>query len=196
MKAVDCNLLVGRGFGFDGNWGERPKEGTFHIMIKALDCHATAISRVWFGRQATYDLRLLSPYRDEDGEPLIDYDDMRSDEEQPRDDVVDYNDLQVDNYNDGGCGDWQELRSPTPIYNGAEGSDPRSKGRKRLVKKSNKSSSIPPELNDFEDDDVGVGGFGRDPASLVRDESDEGRYSSGLLKRKIKGVKDGSERRR
>ncbi|GAB2280915.1 hypothetical protein Dimus_015532, partial [Dionaea muscipula] len=135
-------------------------------------------------------------HRDEDGEPLIDYDDMQSDEEQPRDDVVDYNDLQVDNYNDGCCGDWRELRSPTPIYNGAEGSDPRSKGRKRLVKKSNKSSGIPPELNDFEDDDVGVGGFGGDPAWLVRDESDEGPYSSGLLKRKIKGVKDGSEKRR
>ncbi|GAB2285027.1 Transcription factor iws1 [Dionaea muscipula] len=136
------------------------------------------------------------PYRDEDGEPLMDYDDMQSDEEQPRDDLVDDDDLQLENDNDGGGSDWRQERSPTPIYNEAEGSDPRSKGRKRLVKKSDKSNSIPPELNDFEDDDVGEDGFGGDPTSLVRDESDEGQYSSGLLKRKIKGVKDGSERRR
>ncbi|CAI0418701.1 unnamed protein product, partial [Linum tenue] len=79
------------------------------------------------------------PYRDEDGEPLMDYDDMASDGGQSpgvHDDFID---------DDG---------SRTPVYD----ADKSSKPRKRLVKKSDggrDSYAAPPELVDEDDDDQG-----------------------------------------
>ncbi|XP_044466721.1 protein IWS1 homolog 1-like [Mangifera indica] len=86
------------------------------------------------------------PYRDEDGEPLMDYDDMQSDREpspEPhQNDILD--DLEDD------IGDFPEReRSQTPVYD-----NEKSKPRKRLVKKV---GSIPrsgtPNLVDENDDD-------------------------------------------
>ncbi|KAL9263007.1 IWS1 homolog 1-like protein [Drosera capensis] len=136
------------------------------------------------------------PFRDEDGEPLMDYDDMQSDEEpqQPVDDVEDFNEVEEE---DGGGGDWRDERSSTPVYKGSEsGGGGGSKSRKRLVKKSDdKHSSIPDELRDFDEDDAvgedsGVVGFGRD-------EWDKGPgSSSGVKRKKNKGEKDGGGERR
>ncbi|KAL9244251.1 hypothetical protein vseg_018048 [Gypsophila vaccaria] len=99
------------------------------------------------------------PYRDEDGEPLMNYDEVQSDdgEEQPKevpqnDDVQDFNDFD-DGDEDGenwGIQDEEE----TPVES--------SKTRKRLLKKSTSSSSnhveeyTPAEFNDFADDDNNV----------------------------------------
>ncbi|GAB4850658.1 hypothetical protein Ancab_029969 [Ancistrocladus abbreviatus] len=137
------------------------------------------------------------PYRDEDGEPLMDYDDVQSDDEQPQDDlngeVHDFN-------NDDDDGNWGQERSPTPVYNDSEPSDQKSKGRKRLIKKGDKHSTIPPELNDFEDDDgadgAGFDGYRSSPGAFVREESDDPSSSLASKKRKGKDLKDGGERRK
>ncbi|OVA16522.1 Transcription factor IIS [Macleaya cordata] len=64
------------------------------------------------------------PYRDEDGEPLMDFDDMPSDREgsfEPE--------------------DWQRERSPTPVHESDSGF--KAKPRKRLIKNSDKQSATP-----------------------------------------------------
>ncbi|XP_027360880.1 protein IWS1 homolog 1-like isoform X2 [Abrus precatorius] len=80
------------------------------------------------------------PYRDEDGEPLMDYDDVQSDREpSPEPNQLDDFDEDVD--------DWRGRdRSQTPVYD----TDPaRSKPRKRLIKKSDAGKqSVAPELED------------------------------------------------
>ncbi|GLU10644.1 hypothetical protein SLE2022_274300 [Rubroshorea leprosula] len=66
------------------------------------------------------------PYRDEDGEPLMDYDDIRSDHgsPEPQQDLLDDVEDEV--------GDWgRRERSQTPVYD----TDKVGKPRKRLVKK-------------------------------------------------------------
>uniref|UniRef100_A0A803LRT8 TFIIS N-terminal domain-containing protein n=1 Tax=Chenopodium quinoa TaxID=63459 RepID=A0A803LRT8_CHEQI len=83
------------------------------------------------------------PYRDDDGEPVMDFDDIQSeDDEQPQlppmdDDVPDFNDEE-----DEENGNWSQ--------------EPKAKTRKRLIKKSDDQASLPPEFNDFADEDDGV----------------------------------------
>ncbi|XP_020959228.1 protein IWS1 homolog 1 [Arachis ipaensis] len=84
------------------------------------------------------------PYRDEDGEPLMDYDDMQSDPEpEPH-----HDDALLDDYEDeGDGGDWRRReRSQTPVY---DHDSSKSKPRKRLVKKGDTGrQSVAPELED------------------------------------------------
>ncbi|PWA65684.1 Transcription factor IIS [Artemisia annua] len=119
------------------------------------------------------------PYRDEDGEPLMDYDDgFQSDHgddnnhqqhQQPHhlidenlDDELDDNDWNNDRQN----------RSPTPVYNE---SDSKSKPRKRLIKKSTVEESAPDFVDEVEDD---VDGF-------VREDSDGS--GGGGKRKKVEG---------
>ncbi|ERN07915.1 protein IWS1 homolog 1 [Amborella trichopoda] len=94
------------------------------------------------------------PYRDEDGEPLMDPD-MGSEPEE----------------------DWRTERSPTPVMDSGEEDEPKAKPRKRLIKKSNKESS--PE-NDFladevqEDEDFSAGKLkGKEGSSKKRKSKEE-----------------------
>ncbi|XP_021724660.1 protein IWS1 homolog 1-like [Chenopodium quinoa] len=121
-------------------------------------------------------------YRDDDGEPLMDYDDIQSeDDEQPQlppidDDVPDFNDEE-----DEENGNWSQ--------------EPKTKTRKRLIKKSDDQASVPPEFNDFADEDDGV-----EPeyGSFPDDEEEEEPSSSMISKkRKDKGMmREGGEKRR
>ncbi|KAH6763379.1 Transcription elongation factor family protein [Perilla frutescens var. hirtella] len=103
------------------------------------------------------------PYRDDEGEPLVDFDeDVQSEGDQPHQHLLD------DDVYDRG------ERSPTPVYD-----DSSSKPRKRLIKKSSVKESGPLDFG-LDDDDVGdVGGdYDRDDdvAGLVRDDySDDGK---------------------
>ncbi|XP_065878228.1 protein IWS1 homolog 1 [Euphorbia lathyris] len=95
------------------------------------------------------------PYRDENGEPLMDYDDMQSDgghSPAPRQD-----DLLEDDVD--GWGEQERERSQTPVYD----TDKVERPRKRLVKKSDsgmegKDNFVVPELVDEDEDE----GFRRD----------------------------------
>lgn len=128
-------------------------------------------------------MALDDPYRDEDGEPLMDYDDIQSDDDQvqlpPNDDVQDFNDVDDDDEEGGGNGNWNQ--------------EPKAKTRKRLIKKSDDHSSMPPEFNDFADeDDVGEPEYGSFP-----EEEEEEPSPSISKKRKDKGMmKEGGEKRR
>uniref|UniRef100_A0A6N2KR63 TFIIS N-terminal domain-containing protein n=1 Tax=Salix viminalis TaxID=40686 RepID=A0A6N2KR63_SALVM len=97
-----------------------------------------------------------NPYRDEDGEPLMDYDEMQSDgggqsPEPHQNNILDELEDDIDN--------WERGRSQTPVYD----TDKVGKPRKRLVKKggdsgkeSGSGSYVPPELvDDYEEDYVG-----------------------------------------
>ncbi|KAJ6933227.1 protein IWS1 [Populus alba x Populus x berolinensis] len=100
------------------------------------------------------------PYRDEDGEPLMDYDEMQSDgggqsPEPHQNDILDELEDDIDN--------WERERSQTPVYD----TDKVGKPRKRLVKKggdsgreSGSSSYVPPAFVD--DDEEDYGGFERE----------------------------------
>ncbi|XP_057466818.1 protein IWS1 homolog 1-like [Actinidia eriantha] len=116
------------------------------------------------------------PYLDEDGEPLMDFDeDVQSDPEPQGDD---HNLLDVDD-DDA----WRRERSPTPVYND---SDAKSKPRKRLIKKSTAADDIAPDFGIGEEDD------GHDVEGIVRGDSDnDGPSSFGGGKRK-KVWKDGN----
>lgn len=112
-------------------------------------------------------------YRDEEGEPLVDFDDdVRSEGEQPHDLLDDIDDAVYD----------RRERSPTPVYDGSN-----SKPRKRLIKKSAVKESAPIDFG-LDDEDVGdVGGdYGRDDdvTGLVRDD-----YSDGGKRKRDKGEK-------
>ncbi|KAL4334822.1 hypothetical protein GQ457_07G011980 [Hibiscus cannabinus] len=88
----------------------------------------------------------MDSYRDEEGEPIMDYDDIQSDpgSPEPRQDLLD--DLEDD------MEDWgQRERSQTPVYD----TDKVGKPRKRLVKKGGsmgKESMDAPELLDEGED--------------------------------------------
>ncbi|KAM6556567.1 hypothetical protein CsatB_003586 [Cannabis sativa] len=91
------------------------------------------------------------PYRDENGEPLMDYDDVPSDTDQTPErnqHLLDDHLLEDD--------DWQGARerSQTPVHGTASGS--KSKPRKRLIKKSHSTREdvVAPEFIDDEDGDV------------------------------------------
>ncbi|XP_054810503.1 protein IWS1 homolog 1 [Prosopis cineraria] len=118
------------------------------------------------------------PYRDEDGEPLMDYDDVQSDRElspEPQQQGL-FDDLEED------VDDWRgRERSQTPVYDN-DSSMSKAKPRKRLIKKSDTGGqSVAPELVD-EDEEAD----GNIPASFVRDGSEEGEG------RKRKGKDGGS----
>lgn len=113
----------------------------------------------------------------------MDYDDIQSDDDQvqlpPNDDVQDFNDVDDDDEEGGGNGNWNQ--------------EPKAKTRKRLIKKSDDHSSMPPEFNDFADeDDVGEPEYGSFP-----EEEEEEPSPSISKKRKDKGMmKEGGEKRR
>ncbi|XP_047981827.1 protein IWS1 homolog 1-like [Salvia hispanica] len=95
-------------------------------------------------------------YRDEEGEPLVDFDDdVRSEGDQPQDLFDDIDDSVYD----------RRDRSPTPVLN-----DSSSRPRKRLIKKSAVNEPGPIDFG-LDDDDVG-GDYGRedDVSGLVRDD--------------------------
>ncbi|KAK1364768.1 TFIIS N-terminal domain-containing protein [Heracleum sosnowskyi] len=105
------------------------------------------------------------PYRDEDGEPLMDMDDAYQSDQEPE---------PVNQLDDDDDGEWRRRdRSPTPVYD----DDSKSRPRKRLIKKSGGGGG-----------DVAVPDFGLgdedvdDVAAVVRDESD-GEYRSGSVKK-------------
>ncbi|PIA60351.1 hypothetical protein AQUCO_00300093v1 [Aquilegia coerulea] len=101
----------------------------------------------------------------------MDPDDMPSDREQS---IEPEEDLDVD--------DWRRERSPTPVYD----TDKVGKPRKRLVKKSDKASAPPPEIDfgDGDDDEPE-----EEPDYLRDDFNDE--PSSSAQKRKVSSFKDG-----
>lgn len=129
-------------------------------------------------------------FRDEDGEPLMDYDDdMNSDQEAQGQD----HNLLDDNFEDEG---WNRDRSPTPVHD-----DYKSKPRKRLIKKSSAADSGA-DFNLGDEDDGNYGAEEDDNlAGIVRDESDDGgapsSSSGGGAKRKKFGKdSSGGERRK
>ncbi|KAE8055706.1 hypothetical protein FH972_012531 [Carpinus fangiana] len=89
------------------------------------------------------------PFRDEDGEPLMDYDGEQSDREQspePRQGFLE---------DDEDEGEWQRERSETPVYD-AEASSMKAKPRKRLIKKGDPVSAkeiVTPSLVDEDEDE-------------------------------------------
>lgn len=111
------------------------------------------------------------PYRDEDGEPLMDYDDVQSDDDdqqqRPHDDLIDdVADFPDEEDEDG---NWRQEQSPVS----------KGKVRKRLVKKSDAGSSAPPEFNDFADEEDGGAGYGSMPDD---DSASRKRKNKGLMK--------------
>ncbi|KAL0553079.1 hypothetical protein IC582_006965 [Cucumis melo] len=121
------------------------------------------------------------PYRDEDGEPLMDFDHIQSDGEQSPEP---YN---PDELLDEDIGDWAgRQRSQTPVYDAEE---PQARPRKRLIKKSLAGKgSVASNLDDDYDD-------ARDftPDQFVRDGSEERKrkkgISSGKKEKRFKGDK-------
>ncbi|KAL6549832.1 hypothetical protein OROMI_020320 [Orobanche minor] len=107
------------------------------------------------------------PYRDEDGEPLMDFDeDIQSDQDEPQQHLFDDE--------DDGAYD-RTKRSPTPVYN-----DSKAKPRKRLIKKSSSSKESGPVDFGLDDDEGDVGGdYGgddEDMSEIVRESfSDDGK---------------------
>lgn len=101
------------------------------------------------------------PYRDEDGEPLMDYDDIHSDRDRSPEPSHHHDHLLDDDDDDDGGDNWRgPERSQTPVHD-ADASGSRSKPRKRLIKKSHASREVP--APDFVDDeDVDIEGLVRD----------------------------------
>ncbi|KAK7372254.1 hypothetical protein VNO80_05629 [Phaseolus coccineus] len=85
-------------------------------------------------------------YRDEDSEPLMDYDDVQSDREPSPEPLH-----QLDDYEDDVNDEWRGRdRSQTPVY---DNDAARSKPRKRLTQKSDAGKqSVVPQLEDEEED--------------------------------------------
>ncbi|KAL7617198.1 hypothetical protein Lser_V15G02203 [Lactuca serriola] len=106
------------------------------------------------------------PYHDEDGEPLMDYND-RFQSDHGDDNNNQHQNLLDDNLDDElEDNDWQsnmQERSSTPVHNE---SDSKLKPRKRLIKKSTMEETLP---NFAIDDDVED-----EMASFFRDDSDSG----------------------
>lgn len=104
-------------------------------------------------------------YRDEDGEPLMDFDeDIPSDGDEPQQYLLDDEDDAVDD---------QRERSTTPVYN-----DSKAMPRKRLIKKfSSDGVSGPVDLG-LEDDEVGgdYGGNEDNRAGMAKESDIDGGY--------------------
>ncbi|KAK7252518.1 hypothetical protein RIF29_36513 [Crotalaria pallida] len=104
------------------------------------------------------------PYRDEDGEALMNYDDLQSDREQSPEPNQQDQGLMDDDFEEEDGDEWRgRERSQTPVY---DNNDSKSKPRKRLIKKSGdsgKASVAPPELFDeVEEEEDNVGRFSRE----------------------------------
>ncbi|GJU15406.1 protein IWS1 homolog 1 [Tanacetum coccineum] len=124
------------------------------------------------------------PYRDEDGEPLMDYDDgFQSDhgddnqQQQPQH-LIDEN--LEDELDDNDWDNDRQNRSPTPVYNE---SDSKSKPRKRLIKKTTVEESVPDFVDEVEDD----------VAEFVREDSDG---SGGGKRKKMDSASGGSAKKK
>lgn len=128
--------------------------------------------------QAVFLLSLRLRYRDEDGEPLMDYDDMPSDREQSPDTQPQPDHFLDDNLEDDiGEGDnWRSHeRSQTLAYDDTDPSASKSKPRKRLIKKSSEADGGGSAgFRDFDDDGEGYGATG-EAEEFVREGSDEER---------------------
>ncbi|KAJ4958948.1 hypothetical protein NE237_026059 [Protea cynaroides] len=107
------------------------------------------------------------PYRDEDGEPLMDFDDIQSEREPS---------LEPEDPDE----DWRRERSPTPVHESDVGS--KGKPRKRLIKKSTKESTP-----DFDAEE--------EARALVRDDFDDEGNGPSSSSRKRKVSKDGGSRK-
>ncbi|CAO2814111.1 unnamed protein product [Amaranthus hypochondriacus] len=112
------------------------------------------------------------PYRDEDGEPLMDYDDIQSEDHQ-------HQQLSVNE-------DLQDFNDDEEEYNWSH--EPKTKTRKRLIKKTDEddiASSVPHELNDFDDveaDEPEYGSFpesDEDPMPVSNKRKDKGMMKEG-----------------
>ncbi|KAL1192532.1 IWS1-like protein 1 [Cardamine amara subsp. amara] len=86
------------------------------------------------------------PYRDVDGEPIVDFDDFENDREPSTEQLQDFDENLADD-----IGDWDGEGSQTPVYD----NDKVAKPRKRLVKKSSSGREAfdVPELMDEEVED-------------------------------------------
>ncbi|KAK4389181.1 protein IWS11 [Sesamum angolense] len=127
------------------------------------------------------------PYRDEDGEPLMDFDeDIQSDGDEPQQHFLDNEDDAAYDRRD---------RSPTPVYN-----DSKAKPRKRLIKKSSSGKDMGPVDFGLDDNEGGArgdyGGDEGDMAGMVRENYSDGgkRKKEGgenrkILEKKRKGEK-------
>ncbi|CAL5429462.1 unnamed protein product [Camellia sinensis] len=116
------------------------------------------------------------PYVDEEGEPLMDFDDdIQSDHEPQR---HDHNNLLDDNLDDEDDDAWRrQERSPTPIHND---SDSKSKPRKRLIKKSTTGKETVPDFGLGDEDD-------NDELGPIESDFDDSRsFGSGKRKRESK----------
>lgn len=145
--------------------------------------------------QAVVLLSLHLRYRDEDGEPLMDYDDMPSDRErspdaQPQpdhflDDTLDDDIGERDNWRSH---DW----SQTPPYD-TDPSASKSKPRKRLIKKSSEADGGGSAgFRDFDDDGEGYGATG-EAEEFVREGSDEERK---MKRKKMREAASGKKEKR
>ncbi|CBI32360.3 hypothetical protein VitviT2T_009337 [Vitis vinifera] len=130
------------------------------------------------------------PYRDEDGEPLMDFDEVQSDRE-----VEDQGHLLQDDIPDDNDDDWRRReRSPTPVY-GDDSGFSKSKPRKRLVKKSAKESPLHyPGIDEDDSPAAFQGDVDEDDFLRKRKDIDSGskRKEKKLrLEKKDKGFKSG-----
>ncbi|KAG6687929.1 hypothetical protein I3842_11G098900 [Carya illinoinensis] len=124
------------------------------------------------------------PYRDEDGEPLMDFDDVHSDRElspEPQRDLLDDVDIEDEWQRGGG----RRERSETPVYD-ADPSSLNAKPRKRLIKKSDTTTAKEIVVPSLVDEDEDVEDFERN-----RKRRKEGGGSSGKKERRHKEEKRG-----
>ncbi|CAK8540282.1 unnamed protein product [Lathyrus sativus] len=124
-----------------------------------------------------------NPYRDEDGEPLMDYDDVQSDGEatpEPQ---------QLDDFEEEDVDDWRgRERSQTPVH---DTDSSKSKPRKRLIKKSDTVKhtgklSVAPELED-ELEEEGYPGMADEEEGRKRKKGKD--IGSGKKEKRLKGEK-------
>ncbi|KAI7749907.1 hypothetical protein M8C21_014080 [Ambrosia artemisiifolia] len=127
------------------------------------------------------------PYRDEDGEPLMDYDDgFQSDHGDDNNNQQLFDDNLEDDVDDN---DWRSNnnnnRSPSPVYDESES---KSRPRKRLIKKSTAEETVPDfGMDDDVEDDV---------AAFVRDDGYDDLDGGGGGKRKKSFGDGGSGKKR
>ncbi|KAL2348883.1 hypothetical protein Fmac_002883 [Flemingia macrophylla] len=120
------------------------------------------------------------PYRDEDGEPLMDYDDVHSDREPSPEPHHQLHDFEED------VDEWSRHdRSQTPVY---DNDAARSKPRKRLIKKSDTGKqAVAPELEDEDEEEGYVPVSVEEVEGRKRKKGKEG--GSGKKEKRMKGEK-------
>lgn len=119
-----------------------------------------------------------NPYRDEDGEPLMDYDDIGSD----REPSPEANQPPVFEEEDGDWGGRRD-RSQTPVYD-----TDKSKPRKRLIKKSDTGNqSVAPGLEEVEEEEDHIPAMDDDEEGRKRKKGKDS--SAGKKEKRLKGEK-------